>query len=290
MSLKLLLYCKFKRIFLINVLRTLRFGLKNNAGRSKYGFIVSFKKSKKPYRKVFRFIDFWKRINNYCYVLSIDTDPNRSSFIALVCYLNGLISYTLHVDGVFIGSKLYSGDERINNTMSSIELSTFMKDKVYQFNDNNFKNLFLGYTMLLSNISVGTIISGVELWPGKGIQVCRAAGVCAILLKKENGFALLKLNSGWKIYVSELCIASIGIISNINNKYKNLNKAGTSCNLGRKQTVRGVAMNSVDHPHGGGRGKSSGKRDSKSPWGKSIEFRITSRNKNIGVRKIVRFR
>lgn len=111
----------------------------------------------------------------------------------------------------------------------------------------------------------GTLVFNCELFPGKGGQICRAAGACAVVLSNFQGFVTLKLRSGWKVLLSSSCMATVGISPNKQHMYRQIFKAGYNRNVGRKPTVRGVAMNAVDHPHGGGRGKTSGGSQLRTP-------------------------
>lgn len=169
----------------------------------------------------------------------MEYDPNRSANIALICYKNGILSYILAPNGLKIGSIIRSGIRTIST---------------------------LGNSLLLKNILIGTIIHNIELIPGKGGQLARAAGTYALLVSKtDNGYAMLRLKSGETRLVSLLCMATIGVVSNIEHSNTIIGKAGASRWCNRKPNVRGVAMNPVDHPHGG---RTKGGRPSVTPWGK----------------------
>lgn len=141
-----------------------------------------------------------------------------------------------------------------------------------------------GSALPLRYIPLGSLVSSVELYPGSGSKLARAAGMYVVILHRRWGKVLLKLRSGLRISVSEQCFAVLGRVSNTNHKYVKLFKAGTSRHLGRRPTVRGVSMNPVDHPHGGGDGKTSGAAAAKTPWGK-----LTKSSPTVNRTKVVMF-
>lgn len=174
-------------------------------------------------------------------IIRLEYDPKRTSFIALVKDDCGKLFYTLALNGLNVGDKISYG--------SDIDIRT-------------------GNTLPLLNIPVGTVINNIEIIPGKGGQLVRSAGCSSQLIqKREDGYVLIRLPSGEIRMVLGKCNATIGTISNIDNKNKIMGKAGRSRWMGRRPIVRGVAMNPVDHPHGGGEGKTSGGRPSVTPWG-----------------------
>lgn len=186
----------------------------------------------------------------------LEYDPNRSGFIALVYTFNGMYSYILAPSNISIGDYVYS-------FVSIPEIITS------------------GSSSMLKYIPAGSSIYNIEVFPHMGSKLCRAAGTSSILLKKENSKAYVKLPSGKVQCFSVYCSASIGIVSNRDNKFVNLGKAGRSRWLGIRPSVRGVAMNPVDHPHGGGEGRKSGKVCATSPWGKLTKGQKTSRSKKL---------
>ena len=188
------------------------------------------------------------------FVKRIEYDPNRSTYIALVIYTNGDIRYILAPQGLNPGQTI----------ISSKKLDTDIK---------------IGNTLPLQNIPVGTNIHNIELYPNKGGQVARSAGTHGKLIKKDIKTSLVRLTSGKQITILNKCSATIGILSNLDNKNKNIGKAGRSRWLGIKPTVRGVVMNPIDHPHGGGEGKTSGGRCSVTPWGIPTKGYKTRRKK-----------
>lgn len=204
----------------------------------------------------YRLIDFKRAIFDLpAVVLNILLDPNRSSFIALILYKNGFLSY------INAPSALKKGDFIITSKYASISA---------------------GNTLPLLDIPVGTIINNIELNFGLGSQLCRAAGTFGTLLaRKIGGFSIIRLKSKEEYIIFSKNLASIGIVSNSDFHLKNLRKAGTSRHLGIRPHVRGVAMNPVDHPHGGGEGKTSGGRPSVSPWGKLTKGLPTRKKKKI---------
>ena len=216
--------------------------IKKTAGRNSYGRIT-VRHIGGGNRKKYRVIDFKrdKRGMN-AEVKTLEYDPNRSAFIALVQYEDGEKRYIIAPDGLNVGDTVRAGEDA---------------------------DIKPGCALPLANIPVGTIIHNIELYPGKGAQLVRAAGNMAQLMAKENGYALLRLPSGELRNVSQLCYASVGTVSNLDHENVNRGKAGQTRHLGIRPTVRGSVMNPNDHPHGGGEGKSPvGRPGPVTPWGK----------------------
>lgn len=216
--------------------------IKKTAGRNSYGRIT-VRHIGGGNRKKYRVIDFKrdKRGMN-AEVKTLEYDPNRSAFIALVQYEDGEKRYIIAPDGLNVGDTVRAGEDA---------------------------DIKPGCALPLANIPVGTVIHNVELYPGKGAQLVRAAGNMAQLMAKENGYALLRLPSGELRNVSQLCYASVGTVSNLDHENVNRGKAGKTRHLGIRPTVRGSVMNPNDHPHGGGEGKSPvGRPGPVTPWGK----------------------
>ena len=182
----------------------------------------------------------------------IEYDPNRSAFIALLLYDDGKKSYIL------APQRLAVGDTVVSSAKADIKP---------------------GNALPLANIPVGTIIHNVELKPGKGGQIARSAGTYVQLVGRDQSYSILRLNSGEQRMTRSECMATIGAVSNPDNKNIKLAKAGRSRWLGRRPSVRGVAMNPIDHPHGGGEGKTSGGRHPVTPWGKPTKGKKTRTNK-----------
>jgi large subunit ribosomal protein L2 len=183
---------------------------------------------------------------------AIEYDPNRSARIALLNYVDGEKRYILHPVGLEVGRTVLSGPEA---------------------------DILVGNALPLKNIPAGTVVHNVEFKPGKGGQMARSAGASVQLVSKEGGFALLKLPSGETRRVQLDCMATIGQVGNVDHENVSLGKAGRSRFLGRKPHNRGVVMNPVDHPHGGGEGKTSGGRHPVTPWGKPTRGFKTRNNK-----------
>ncbi len=182
----------------------------------------------------------------------LEYDPNRSAFIALVRYEDGEQAYILAPQRVRPGDSVIAG-ERVD--------------------------VKPGNAMPMRNIPVGTIIHNVEMKPGKGGQIARAAGAYVQLVGKDAGYALLRVTSGEQRMVRAECMATIGAVSNPDKKNIKLGKAGRKRWMGKRPSVRGVAMNPVDHPHGGGEGRTSGGRHPVTPWGKPTKGKRTRSNK-----------
>src|SRR3990167_906791 len=205
------------------------------------------------HKRQFRVIDFLRNKHGIpAKVASIEYDPNRSARIALLHYVDGEKRYILQPVGLSVGMTMLSGPEA---------------------------DILVGNALPLKNIPVGTTIHNIELRPGKGAQMARSAGAAAQLVSKEAGLALLKLPSGEIRRASVECMATIGQVGNVDHENITIGKAGRSRWLGKRPSVRGVAMNPVDHPHGGGEGKTSGGRNPVTPWGQPTRGYKTRRNK-----------
>ncbi len=221
--------------------KSLTVSIKKRRGRNNQGRITSWLKGGGN-RKHYRIIDF-KR-NKYkvpAKVVSIEYDPNRSARIALLKYIDGEYRYILAPDGLNVGETVMSG--------SGIDVK-------------------VGNALPLKEIPLGTMIHNIELYPKSGGKLVRSAGVAAQLMAKEGKYAHVKLPSGEMRLISVNCMATVGQVSNLDHENVVIGKAGRMRHLGRRPSVRGVAMNPIDHPLGGGEGRSSGGRPACSPWGK----------------------
>ena len=216
--------------------------IKNNAGRNNTGRIT-VRHQGGGNRKKYRIIDFKRdKVDMPAKVLTLEYDPNRSAHIALVQYEDGEKRYILAPDELAVGDVIISGEHA---------------------------DIKPGNCLPLGSIPIGTVIHNVELYPGKGAQLARAAGNMAQLMAKENGYGLVRLPSGELRNVSLLCKATIGQVGNIDHENVNIGKAGRTRHLGIRPTVRGSVMNPVDHPHGGGEGRAPiGHPGPMTPWGK----------------------
>ena len=222
--------------------RSLLEPIKKNAGRNSYGRITVRHRGGGNRRK-YRVIDFKRSKDGMnATVLTLEYDPNRSAFIALVQYEDGEKRYILAADGLKVGDTVRSGSDA---------------------------DIKPGNALKLVDIPVGTFIHAIELYPGKGAQLVRSAGNMAQLMGKEGAFALVRLPSGEMRKVPIECRASIGQVSNVDHENVHYGKAGRMRNKGWRPTVRGSVMNPNDHPHGGGEGKSPiGRPGPVTPWGK----------------------
>jgi large subunit ribosomal protein L2 len=233
-------------------LKSLTYGIKNNGGRNNNGLISSFHRGG-GHKKAFRKIDFLRQILDVPGIIyRIEYDPNRSSYIALIIYQNGYIRYILATDGI------KEGDTLIFTRTKNIDIK-------------------LGNAMPLNQIPVGTKIHNIESHPYDGGSIVRSAGTFCKLIKRDDKEATIRLKSKKEIIISSNCLASIGIVSKPDHKNLQGGKAGYSRYLGIRPTVRGVAMNPVDHPHGGGEGKTSGGRSSVTPWSRPTKGYKTKR-------------
>lgn len=232
--------------------KTLTVGLRKTGGRDNFGHVTSRRIGGGHKRKL-RVIDF-KRNKFDCEatVERLEYDPNRTSFIALIKYEDGELAYIL------APQRLKAGDKVISAQKADVKP---------------------GNAMPLKSMPVGTIVHNVELKAGKGGQLIRSAGCYAQLIGKDAGYAQLKLSSGELRIVREECLATVGAVSNPDNQNKSLGKAGRSRWMGIRPVTRGVAMNPVDHPHGGGEGRTSGGRHPVTPWGKPTKGAKTRSNK-----------
>ena len=238
--------------------------LNKKAGRNSYGRITVRHRGGGNRRK-YRIIDFKRqKFDVPATVKSLEYDPNRSAFIALVEYEDGVKSYIVAPNGLKVGDKVVAGESA---------------------------DIKPGNALPLANIPTGTFIHNVELYPGKGAQLARAAGNMAQLMAKENGLALLRLPSGELRNVPVNCMATIGQVSNIDHENVKIGKAGRKRNMGWRPTVRGSVMNPNDHPHGGGEGKSPiGRPGPVTPWGKPALGYKTRKKKNRSDKLIVKRR
>ncbi|PYV28694.1 MAG: 50S ribosomal protein L2 [Acidobacteria bacterium] len=205
------------------------------------------------HKRHYRTIDFKReKIGIPARVATVEYDPNRSAFISLLHYADGEKRYILYPLGLKVGDKVVSGPDA---------------------------DIVVGNALALKNIPVGTMVHNIEMRPGKGGQLVRSAGGSAQLLSKEGEYAQLRLPSGEVRMVHTDCMASIGQVGNLDHENLTIGKAGRKRWMGIRPTVRGVAMNPVDHPLGGGEGKTSGGRHPVTPWGKPTRGFKTRNNK-----------
>jgi large subunit ribosomal protein L2 len=233
--------------------KTLTEGLSKSGGRNNHGRQTSFSRGG-GHKRTYRIIDFKRTREGTASVERIEYDPNRTAFIALLKYEDGTLSYIL------APQRLNEGDKVVTGT-TGVDVKP-------------------GNCMPLGNIPVGTIIHNVEMKPGKGGQLARSAGAYAQLVGRDRSMALLRLKSGETRMVSSECRATVGAVSNQDHMNTNDGKAGRSRWRGRRPVVRGVAMNPIDHPHGGGEGRTSGGRHPVTPWGKPTKGKKTRTNRS----------
>lgn len=238
--------------------------LKTHSGRNSYGRITVRHRGGGNRRK-YRIIDFKRnKVDMPATVLTLEYDPNRSAHIALVQYEDGEKRYILAPNGLKVGDVIESGEHADIKT---------------------------GNALPLANIPVGTFIHNVELYPGKGAQLARAAGIMAQLMAKEGNLALIRLPSGELRNVPVNCMATVGQVGNIDHENVSIGKAGRKRHMGWRPTVRGSVMNPCDHPHGGGEGKSPvGRPGPVTPWGKPALGYKTRKKSNRSDKYIVKRR
>ena len=227
-------------------------GLRQKGGRNNSGRITVRWRGG-GHKRRYRVVDFKRRKDDApATVERLEYDPNRTAFIALIRYPDGEQSYILAPQRLRAGDIVVSGDR--------VDVKP-------------------GNAMPLRNMPLGTIVHNVEMKPGKGGQIARSAGTYVQLVGRDQGYALLRMTSGELRMVRAECRATIGAVSNPDHQNIVIGKAGRNRWLGRKPSVRGVAMNPIDHPHGGGEGKSSGGRHPVTPWGKPTKGKKTRQNK-----------
>jgi large subunit ribosomal protein L2 len=222
------------------------------SGRNNQGEITIWHRGG-GHKRHYRIIDFKRdKTGIPARVATIEYDPNRSAFIALLAYVDGEKRYILQPVGLKVGDKVVSGPEA---------------------------DIVVGNALPMKNIPAGTLVHNIELRPGKGGQVVRSAGASAQVLAKEGAYAQVRLPSGEIRRISMDCMATIGQVGNLDHENITIGKAGRKRWMGIRPTTRGVAMNPVDHPLGGGEGKSSGGRHPTTPWGQPTRGYKTRRNK-----------
>jgi large subunit ribosomal protein L2 len=227
-------------------------GLTSKGGRNNQGRIT-MRWQGGGHKRRYRIIDFKRRKFDVAGTVErLEYDPNRTAFIALIRYADGERAYILAPQRLAVGDQVIAGDK--------VDIKP-------------------GNAMPMKNMPVGTIIHNVEMKQGKGGQIARSAGTYAQLVGKDGGMAQLKLMSGELRRVKAECLATVGAVSNPDQQNVSIGKAGRNRWLGKKPSVRGVAMNPIDHPHGGGEGRTSGGRHPVTPWGKPTKGKKTRNNK-----------
>lgn len=233
-------------------LKWLTEGKCGTGGRNNQGGITSWQKGG-GHKKTYRIIDFKRnKLDVEGKIERLEYDPNRTSFIALVKYSDGEFRYILAPENLKVGDSVFASEK------------TDVKP---------------GNSMPLKNIPIGTMVHNIEMKKHKGGQIARSAGASAQIMGRDSGYVLLKLSSGEVRMILADCFASIGVLSNSDHKNRSYGKAGRMRWLGVRPTVRGVAMNPIDHPHGGGEGRTSGGRHPVTPWGVPTKGKKTRTNK-----------
>ena len=232
--------------------KTLTEGLTKKGGRNNTGRITARRRGG-GHKRLYRMVDFKRRKADVPGTVErLEYDPNRTAFIALIAYEDGEKSYILAPQRLSVGDTVVSGEQ--------VDVKP-------------------GNAMPLASIPIGTIVHNVEMKPEKGGQIARSAGTYVQLVGRDQGYAILRLNSGEQRRVSARCMATIGAVSNPDHMNTNMGKAGRHRWVGKRPSVRGVVMNPVDHPHGGGEGRTSGGRHPVTPWGKPTKGKRTRSNK-----------
>jgi large subunit ribosomal protein L2 len=233
--------------------KSLTEGLTKSGGRNNRGRITAYHRGG-GHKRTYRMIDFKRtRFDQVATVERLEYDPNRTAWIALIKYEDGELSY------IVAPQRLAAGD-KVVSSLSAVDVKP-------------------GNTMPLERMPVGTIVHNIELKPRKGAQVARSAGAYAQYVGRDAGWAVLRLNSGEQRRVHGSCLATVGSVSNQDHANTSIGKAGRNRWLGKKPVNRGVTMNPVDHPHGGGEGRTSGGRHPVTPWGKPTKGKKTRSNK-----------
>lgn len=233
--------------------KTLTEGKTSKGGRNNHGRVtVRFRGG--GHKQTYRLVDFKRRkLDVAAKVERIEYDPNRTAFIALIRYADGELSYILAPQRLSVGDEVMAGQQ--------VDVKP-------------------GNAMPIANIPVGTIVHNVEMKIGKGGAIARSAGTYAQIVGRDQGYVILRLNSGEQRLVHGQCFATIGAVSNPDHMNTSIGKAGRSRWLGRRPHNRGVTMNPIDHPHGGGEGRTSGGRHPVTPWGKPTKGKKTRSNKS----------
>jgi large subunit ribosomal protein L2 len=232
--------------------RSLTEGLRKKGGRNNKGRITARRRGG-GHKRRYRIIDFKRqRFDIEATVERLEYDPNRTAFIALIRYPDDEVAYIIAPQRLRAGDKVIAGEQ--------VDIKP-------------------GNAMPMQNIPVGTIIHNVEMKQSKGAQIARSAGTYAQIIGKDQGYAQLRLSSGEIRLIRAECMATIGAVSNPDQQNIKLGKAGRNRWLGKRPSVRGVAMNPIDHPHGGGEGRTSGGRHPVTPWGKPTKGKRTRSNK-----------
>jgi len=234
-------------------------GLTKKGGRNNTGRITARRRGGGA-KRLYRIVDFKRtKVDVPATVERIEYDPNRTAFIALVRYNDGEQAYILAPQRLAVGDTVVSASKA---------------------------DIKPGNAMPFSGMPIGTIVHNIELKPGKGGQIARAAGTYAQFVGRDGGYAQIRLSSGELRLVRQECIATVGAVSNPDNSNQNLGKAGRTRHMGKRPSVRGVAMNPIDHPHGGGEGRTSGGRTPVTPWGVDTKGKRT-RDKNKASQKLI---
>jgi large subunit ribosomal protein L2 len=229
-------------------------GLNQSGGRNNMGRVtVRFRGG--GHKRTYRIVDFKRRaqLGNPGTVERLEYDPNRSAFIALVKYADGTLSYILAPQRLAVGDQVVAGEQ--------VDVKP-------------------GNAMPLANMPVGTIVHNIELKIGKGGAIARSAGTYAQIVGRDAGYVIVRLNSGEQRLVHGQCFGSVGAVSNPDHMNESIGKAGRNRWLGKRPHNRGVSMNPIDHPHGGGEGRTSGGRNPVTPWGFPTKGKKTRRNKS----------
>ncbi len=251
-SLRQLVLIDRKELWKGGPVKSLTEGLKSSGGRNNHGHITTRHRGGGHMRR-YRVIDFKrKKFDMAATVERIEYDPNRTAFIALLKYTDGTLNYILAPQRLAVGDQVVSGDR--------VDIKP-------------------GNALPMRNIPVGTIIHNVEMKPGSGGKIARSAGSFVQLVGKDQGYALLRLSSGEVRKIPGECLATIGSVSNPDQQNVKLGKAGRNRWMGWRPSVRGTAMNPIDHPHGGGEGRTKGGRHPVTPWGKPTKGAKTRHNK-----------
>lgn len=233
--------------------KTLTQGLTKKGGRNNTGRIT-MRRQGGGVKRLYRIVDFKRRkFDQPAKVERIEYDPNRTAFIALIKYEDGELNYIIAPQRLGVGDTVVSG--------AKVDVKP-------------------GNSMPFSGMPIGTIVHNIEIKPGKGGQIARSAGTYAQFIGRDGGYAQVRLSSGELRAVRQECMATIGAVSNPDNSNQNLGKAGRVRHMNKRPQVRGVAMNPVDHPHGGGEGRTSGGRHPVTPWGKPTKGAKTRSNKS----------
>lgn len=280
------------------MLKKLSFGIARTGGRNFFGCITVHHRGGGLKRR-YKLIDYKRRINAFGIIIKFDVDNYRAAVLSVICYFNGIVSYIIGSTDNLVWDIIFSGDNMLYakyfiQHVLFMEIEKGLKVSWWKRFCRIYRNLELtditSSAFMVQYLQIGTRIHNLELYPKFGAQFLRAAGVSGFIVYKAKDFVVVKLQTGFLVKISNKCMATIGCVNNISYKYERKRNAGVNRCLGKRPTVRGVAKNAKDHPHGGGRGKSYVSGPSLTPWGRLTKCRSTVNKRCYNKRVLLRFK